>query len=97
MVDAVTVYWRQRCPYCIRLRWQLRRTGLPIRETNIWKDAAAAARVREITGGDETVPTLVIGSRSMVNPTIGEVLAEVREHAPHLLERRSAGRWRGKE
>lgn len=87
MTDAITVYWRQRCPYCIRLRWQLRRSGLPIRETNIWKDPDAAARVREITGGDETVPTLVVGDRPMVNPTIAEVLAEVREQAPHLLER----------
>jgi mycoredoxin len=71
----VTLYWRPRCPYCVRLRWQLRRSGLVVREVNIWTDAAAAARVREITGGDETVPTVQIGSVALVNPTKAQVLA----------------------
>lgn len=76
--DQVTVYWRPRCPYCIRLRWQLRRAKLPVREVNIWQDTAAAARVREITGGDETVPTVIVGELAMVNPSRAQVLAAVR-------------------
>jgi mycoredoxin len=76
--DQVTVYWRPRCPYCIRLRWQLRWAKLPVRAVNIWQDPAAAALVREITGGDETVPTVVIGELAMVNPSRAQVLAAVR-------------------
>lgn len=76
--EQVTVYWRPRCPYCIRLRWQLRRAKLPLREVNIWRDAAAAARVREINGGDETVPTVIVGEVAMVNPSREQVLAAVR-------------------
>ena len=77
----VTLYWRPRCPYCIRLRWQVRRARLPVREVNIWKDPAAAARVRQITGGDETVPTVTIGPTSLVNPSIAQLLAAVTAQA----------------
>lgn len=105
-VPAVTVYWRPHCPFCVRLRWQLRRSRLPVQEINIWKDAAAAARVREITGGDETVPTVTVGPASLVNPTRAQVLAAVREHVASpgpgpvvtLRDRRPAsraGRLRG--
>jgi glutaredoxin len=74
---AVTLYWRPRCPYCMRLRWQVRRARLRVREINIWKDPEGAARVREITGGDETVPTVTIGTTALVNPSIAELLAAV--------------------
>jgi glutaredoxin len=93
-VDAVTVYWRQHCPYCVRLRWQLRRARLPTREINIWEDKAAAARVRSITGGDETVPTVVIGSVSLVNPTLEQTLTAVRAEAPHFAEQGAQHRRR---
>ncbi|HLX47188.1 MAG TPA: glutaredoxin domain-containing protein [Streptosporangiaceae bacterium] len=76
--DQVTLYWRPGCPYCIRLRWQLRWAKLPVQKVNIWRDPAAAARVREITGGDETVPTVIVGERAMVNPSRAQVLAAVR-------------------
>lgn len=73
----VTLYWRPRCLYCIRLRWQVRRARLTVREVNIWKDPEAAARVRQITGGDETVPTVTIGMTALVNPSVAELLAAV--------------------
>jgi mycoredoxin len=73
----VVLYWRPRCPYCMRLRWQLRRARLQVLQINIWRDEAAAARVRDITGGDETVPTVVVGEISMINPTMAQVLAAV--------------------
>lgn len=94
-VQSITVYWRKHCPYCIRLRWQLRRIGLPTQERDIWQDADAAARVRAITGGDETVPTVVVGTRSLVNPTLDRLLAAVRAEAPHLLDQISGGRATG--
>jgi glutaredoxin-like protein len=74
----VTVYWRPACPFCARLRQDLRVMGLPVREVDIWADPSAAARVRSLTGGNETVPTVVVGGRALVNPRASEVLAEVR-------------------
>jgi hypothetical protein len=64
------------------LRWQLRWARLRVREVNIWRDPAAAARVREITGGNETVPTVIVGERAMVNPSRAQVLAAVRPPQP---------------
>jgi glutaredoxin len=66
-------------------RRPLRRTGLPIREVNIWEDPDAAARVRAATGGDETVPTVFVAGQALVNPTVRSVKSAVRERAPHLL------------
>lgn len=42
----------------------------------------AAARVRAITGGDETVPTVMIGTQAMVNPSAGQVVAAIRDAQP---------------
>ena len=78
----VTVYWRPGCPYCARLRENLRVLGVPTREINIWADKSAAATVRELAGGSETVPTVVIGGRGYVNPPASAVLAEVRRTDP---------------
>lgn len=80
------LYWRQRCPYCVRLRWRLHQRGVSVREVNIWTDERARARLREITGGDETVPTLVVGDRSLVNPSYPDALAALRAEAPHSLD-----------
>ncbi len=78
---GVEVLWRPGCPYCSRLRRDLRRAGVATVERDIWADLAAAARVRDATGGDETVPTVVVGGRALVNPSVDEVLAAVRaEH-----------------
>jgi len=51
----VLVHWRPGCPYCATLRLGLRSARVPATWVNIWEDRAAAARVRAITGGDETV------------------------------------------
>ncbi|MQA85742.1 MAG: NrdH-redoxin [Streptosporangiales bacterium] len=88
-------YWRPGCPFCARLRWNLRRARLPVSEINIWDDPAAAAGVRWITGGDETVPTVVVGARAMVNPSVGQVLDAVRAEAPDLPARSGRRRRRG--
>lgn len=73
----VTVYWRPGCPYCVRLRWGLDRRGIASEELNIWSDPSAAAFVRSVNGGNETVPTVVIGMTSLSNPTPREVQREV--------------------
>ena len=42
---------------------------------NIWEDAEAAAFVRSVASGNETVPTVVVNGRAMVNPSVNDVLA----------------------
>ncbi len=82
MITPVTVYWRPGCPFCVRLRQDLQVMGLPVREVNIWADPVGAARVRSAAGGNETVPTVVISGRALVNPSASQVLALVRQAVP---------------
>ena len=72
------VYWRPGCPYCMRLRGRLGRAAGKAHWVNIWKDPEGAAAVRAIAGGNETVPTVVAGDESGVNPDAQWVLARVR-------------------
>src|SRR3546814_4621792 len=66
------------------LERRLEKLGVPFEKHNIWEDAEAAAVVRSIANGNETVPTVVIGEARLVNPSADAVLAAVRQHAPHL-------------
>ena len=50
------------------LRFGLRRAGAPGEWIDVGLHPAAAAQLRAITGGDETVPTVVAGSQALVNP-----------------------------
>jgi mycoredoxin len=78
---SVTVFWRPGCPYCWRLRTKLKQAGVHVDEINIWEDPAGAAFVRSVTGGDETVPTVRIGTRSLVNPSPRRLLEAIREES----------------
>ncbi|MET7804717.1 glutaredoxin domain-containing protein [Micromonospora chersina] len=62
------VYWRPGCRYCLRLRLRLGRRAGRAHWVNIWRDPDGAAAVRAVTGGDETVPTVVLGDQAAVNP-----------------------------
>ncbi|MFC4066194.1 glutaredoxin domain-containing protein [Actinoplanes subglobosus] len=62
------IYWRPGCRYCLRMRARLGPDAAKLRWVDIWKDPEAAGTVRRITGGDETVPTLVIAGQCHVNP-----------------------------
>jgi mycoredoxin len=84
-VSQVIVYWRPGCPYCASLRRGLRRIGLPTEEVNIWEDPAAAANVRSFAHGNETVPTVVIGGKPLVNPSVARVVETVQVEAPGLF------------
>jgi glutaredoxin-like protein len=71
----VTVYWRPGCGFCRALRRGLDRVGLDRTEVNIWEDPQAAARVRSVAGGNETVPTVFVDDHALVNPAVAEVVA----------------------
>lgn len=89
-VDAVEVYWRPGCPFCGSLRRGLARAGVPTREVDIWNSPPeAAARVRAVAGGDETVPTVFIGGHALVAPRVRQVLDAVARLAPELRPARA--------
>ena len=82
--DAITFYWRPGCGFCMGLERRLEHLGVPMDKHNIWEEPEAAATVRSMANGNETVPTVVIGEARMVNPSADAVLAAIRDQAPHL-------------
>lgn len=70
----VVVYARPGCSYCFRLRVALLTGPQPV-WVDIWDDPEAAAFVREVNHGDETVPTVVIDGEMHTNPPPGMVRA----------------------
>ena len=71
---TVTVYWRPGCPYCSMLSRDLDRAGLAYETRNIWDDPDAAAFVRSVARGNETVPTVTVGDTALVNPPIEAIV-----------------------
>ena len=84
-IEAIDFYWRQGCGFCMALERGLSRAGIPLEKKNIWEDPDHAAFVRSVADGNETVPTVVVGTAAMVNPRVGEVVDVLRSEAPHLL------------
>ena len=72
---AVEFFWRPGCPFCMLLERSLDQEGVPLVKRNIWEEPDAAAIVRSIADGNETVPTVRIGGVAMVNPSAKQVLA----------------------
>ena len=79
---TVTVFWRPGCAYCRRLRSKLKRAGVPTHEVNIWEDSDGAAFVRSVAGGNETVPTVRVGTRWFVNPSPRRLIALIKGVEP---------------
>jgi mycoredoxin len=66
--DRVVIYWRPGCVFCLRLRGALGRDRRTARWVSIWADEDAAAYVRSVNDGNETVPTVVIDGVPHTNP-----------------------------
>ena len=62
------IYWRPGCTYCFRMRVSLGRIGREAVWVDVSRDDQASARVREVNGGNETVPTVFVGDDAHVNP-----------------------------
>jgi glutaredoxin-like protein len=71
--SPVTVYSRPGCPYCYLLRRGLRRRQVPFSEVDIWTDPDAAAAVRAVADGNETVPTVHVAGQWLINPSAATV------------------------
>lgn len=79
MADEVTFYWRPGCGFCVMLRQRLESAGVHLDARNIWEDGDAAAFVRSVARGNETVPTVVVAGQAMVNPSADRVLSLLRQ------------------
>ena len=84
-ISSIELYWRPGCPFCWRLERALDKANVPTVKHNIWDDPDAAAFVRSVADGNETVPTVTVGDRSFVNPSPGELTKVLEDDAPHLL------------
>lgn len=74
-VNDLTMYTTVWCGHCRRLKAQLARAGISFREIDIERDAAAAAFVADVNGGNQTVPTMRLPDGSVLtNPTVGQVI-----------------------
>jgi mycoredoxin len=71
----VVVYWRKGCPFCKRLQLMLGKRVTDVVWVDVWADPDASAYVRSVNGGDEVVPTVVMGGAPHTNPPPREVLA----------------------
>lgn len=70
---TIEVFWRPGCPYCASLRRGLARRGIDATWRNIWEDDQARAQVRAANGGNETVPTVRVGTKVLSNPSSASV------------------------
>lgn len=75
----VVIYWRPGCGFCAMLKARLGSARDRATWINIWEDEQGAAYVREVNGGNETVPTVVIDGVPHTNPSPKLVLERLRQ------------------
>lgn len=82
MPEPLTMYTTPWCGFCRRLKGQLAREGIEVREVDIEADPAAADYVMSVNGGNQTVPTLVFPDGSaLTNPSVAQVKTRLTELA----------------
>lgn len=74
-MNDLRLYTRPGCGFSMHLQFQMDRRGITYDAINIWDNPDAAATVRKAANGNETVPTVEIGTRLLVNPSIEQVVA----------------------
>jgi glutaredoxin len=77
MRHGVVVYYRPGCPFAIRLRLAMMLHRIPFTSVRFRADESAAAKVREVNGGNEISPTVRIGGSYLANPSTRAVLEAV--------------------
>ena len=90
-LEAIQFYWRPGCPFCMILDRALSGIEIPLEKHNIWEDPDAAAFVRSVANGNETVPTVRVGDQFMVNPSAKQVAAAVAMVDPALATKMASG------
>jgi mycoredoxin len=69
----VVVYGTSWCAASQLVRRYLDRLGVPYRYVDIERDPAAASRLRWLTGGFASHPTVAIAGEVLVEPTLNEL------------------------
>jgi glutaredoxin len=77
--EGLVVYWRPLCGFCQRLLEALEAAGIRPELHDIWEEPEAAEFVRSVNGGNEIVPTVVVGGTAYANPPPDQLVA-------HLLQ-----------
>jgi mycoredoxin len=73
----VTLFSTEWCGHCRRLKRQLTEAGIGYVEIDVDEHVEFGAPIVRATGGSRTVPSVEIGGRLLVNPTITEVAQAV--------------------
>jgi len=74
LTSSITLYGTPFCPGVLPVSGLLSRAKAPYEYIDITRDPAAAARVRAINDGNESVPTLVFpDGSSLTEPTTGQL------------------------
>jgi mycoredoxin len=71
--QQVTMYTTDWCGHCRRLKRQLDEAGIEVVEIDVDVHEEYGPKIVAATGGYRTVPTIEVGSKLLVNPTLGEV------------------------
>ena len=88
MTGGLAVYRRDNCGYCWKLERTLRAAGVEYDRRDIYTDPEAAAFVRSVNDGNETVPTVVLPSGEVLtNPRPRDLLRELGIESPSLRQR----------
>jgi mycoredoxin len=78
MPDTIIVYGHPICPSLGPVKGLLTQSKVKFEYINIHQDGDAAARVRAINNGNESVPTLVFPDGStLTEPTVGELKSKL--------------------
>jgi mycoredoxin len=72
-VPPIVVYGTSWCAASQMVRRYLDRLGVPYRYVDLEYDPAAAARLRWLTGGTVSHPTVYVGGEYLVEPTLNEL------------------------
>jgi mycoredoxin len=68
------MYTTRWCGFCRRLKSQLAREGIEVREVDIETEPDAAEYVMGVNGGNQTVPTVVLPDGTVfTNPSLAQV------------------------
>jgi mycoredoxin len=78
MKDTIILYGHPTCPNIGPIKGLLTQSKVRFEYIDIHQDGAAAARVRTINHGNESVPTLVFPDGStLTEPTVGELQSKL--------------------
>ncbi len=71
---TITMFSTTWCGYCTRLKGQLKREGIDVREINIEEVDGTADLVAALNNGNQTVPTVLFpDGTAATNPSLAEV------------------------